>query len=310
MAGPAVAESPSGWDERDLVALLTLDAIGPGRFRTRHGDPNENGRSYGGQLLGQAMAAACQGMAGERRPSMMQLAFLQGADPAQPIDFEVTTLQAGRRFTTRHVRGRQADGRTVVDAQVSFAVPIAGPTHAALPRAAPWGLAPPMDFDEPECPIPSKWETQLRRWGGYSFTKPSLLFHVPDAAAQLAPPAAEARLCYWLRAREPLPDDPLLHVAAFAYLSDWWLNFSSLGVHVGELRADERAYVASLNHAVWLHRPFRADEWFYVETESPSALAGRALSVARVYDAEGRLVASATQESLLSLPREPAEPVF
>ena len=99
---------------------------------------------------------------------------------------------------------------------------------------------------------------------------------------------------------QALDDDPAQHAAAFAYLSDWWLNFPASGGYIDALDGTPGLYIASLNHAIWLHRPFRADEWLHVESISPAAAGGRGLSVARVHDRAGRLVASATQECLMA----------
>jgi acyl-CoA thioesterase II len=96
-----------------------------------------------------------------------------------------------------------------------------------------------------------------------------------------------------------LPDDPCFHAAAFAYLSDWWLNFSALGLHLRDLNG-RQLYISSLNHALWLHRPVRADQWLHVDCTSPCAQAGRGLSIGAVHDAQGRQLASMTQECLMA----------
>jgi acyl-CoA thioesterase-2 len=122
----------------------------------------------------------------------------------------------------------------------------------------------------------------------------------PDGAGGMRPQTPEPRLRFWIRTRRALPDDPLLHAAAFAYLSDWWLNFPAAGAHVrATAEAGRRLYVASLNHAIWWHRPLRADEWLHFDSVSPSAAAGRGLTIGRIHDRAGRLVASATQECLM-----------
>jgi acyl-CoA thioesterase-2 len=101
--------------------------------------------------------------------------------------------------------------------------------------------------------------------------------------------------------RTPMGDDPRRHAAAFAYLSDYWLNFVASITHVAALaNADAQLYVASLNHAIWLHRPIRADQWLLFDCLSPSGAAGRGLAIGRVYSQSGDLVASATQECLLA----------
>src|SRR5437868_3407879 len=109
------------WDEQHIEELLALEARGEGRWRSRHGDANMNGRAYGGQLLGQAMMAALMDVPEGRTPTMMQFLFMQGAMPDEAMDFQVTALQDGKRFTSRHVRASQGSGRTVLDAQVTCA---------------------------------------------------------------------------------------------------------------------------------------------------------------------------------------------
>jgi len=284
------------WNERDLAQLLTLTPVAPGQWRSRHGDPNLNGRSYGGQLLGQALMAGLMDVPEDRAPTMMQFLFLQGAMPQEALDLHVTSLQEGKRFSSRHVRGVQGE-RVILDAQVSCALPLAAPFHAA-PSSAP--------SDEHPETLPRLAEVDpelvrgLQRLGGYSENaKSSVEFRIPDSRRQFAPEAMDGRFRFWLRPAQTLPDDPRLHAAAFAYLSDWWLNFSSLGLHLQGL-GERRLYVASLNHAIWLHRPFRGDQWLHVETVSPAGVSGRGLSFGSVHDRAGQLLATTSQECLMA----------
>lgn len=288
------------WDGRDLAELLRLEPTGPMRFRNRLGDANEHGRAYGGQLLAGAATAASATVPEGRMLTVLQMLFLQGALHDRPIDFEVAALQDGRHFSSRHVRGSQGGARLVLDAQVSFAVPMAAPDHMAPPDP-PSTMAEDPDTMARLCDLPAGWGEGLRRAVGYTFdVKEALDFRLPDAAPSLHLELPEPRIRFWLKVRHELPEDVHLHAAAFAYLSDWWLNFPSVGGHLPRLAAGESLYVASLNHAIWLHRPLRADAWLHFDCISPSAAAGRSLSVARVHDRAGRLVASATQESLLA----------
>ena len=297
MSGLSSASSPlPPWDETDLVALLSLETLGPMHYRNRFGDANLNGRSYGGQVLGQAMTAAAFSVADDRAASAMQFLFLQGAMPDRPIDFHVTALQDGKRFSSRHVRAIQEGGRIVLDAQATFALPMSGPSHAAVSAAAE--PAPDRLPGLPE--VPSAWQERLGQLSGYSFSaKAAIDFRFADIE-RVDPATVEPRVRYWLKARHPLPAAPKVQVAAFAYLSDWWLNFSSFGCHVRGLAEGERLYVASLNHCIWLHRPFRCDQWLHVESKSPGAQGGRGLSFASVHDADGVLVASLSQQSLMA----------
>ena len=285
------------WNERHIEELLALDGLGPGRWRSRHGDANRNGRSYGGQLLGQAMMAALMDVPVGRDATMLQFLFLQGAQPQEPIDFQVTVLQEGKRFSSRHVRAAQANGRTVLDAQITCALPLDAPAHAAA-SSAPANERPEdlPSFHEID---PALFE-RIALLGGYSQDrKPSIEFRIPDPSRQLSSTLMNGRFRFWMRTAQPLPGDTRIHTAAFAYLSDWWLNFSALGLHLRDL-AGRPLYISSLNHALWLHRPFRADQWMHVDCTSPCANAGRGLSIGAVHDLQGRHLASMTQECLMA----------
>ena len=289
------------WNPRDIAALLRLQSIGPSTFRSRHASPNARGTVFGGQLLGQALMAAAMTAPSERDVTAMQFMFLQSATPERPVDYEVTPLQDGKRFASRHVRGTQAgDGpgqrRVVLDAQVSFAVPMEGPQHTTPTRAA---LVDPQSLPRFE-DLPAETAEAVSRTLGYPFESIGLDLRVADPAQGLGLASPTAALRFWLRTRETLPDAPILQAAAFAYLSDWWINFTSVGIHVEQLLRDgTQLHVASLNHAIWFHRPLRADRWLHFDVHSPSAAQGRGLSIAAVHDADGVLVASATQQNLM-----------
>jgi len=283
------------WNELNIEELLALDATGPGRWRSRHGDPNQNGRSYGGQLLGQAMAAALMDMPAGRQATMMQFLFMQGAMPQEAIDFQVTSLQEGKRFSSRHVRAAQGSGRTVLDAQITCALPLDAPAHASTSPVPPGER--PEDLPGLDDLDPALLRS-IRQLGGYSQDrKPSIEFRIPEPERQFSPTRMEPRFRFWMRATQPLPDDPRLQAAAFAYLSDWWLNFCTLVPHLDGI-GPRNLYIASLNHAIWMHRPVRADRWLHVDSTSPCSVDGRGLSMAAVHDLEGRTVASLTQECL------------
>src|SRR5207253_2179347 len=113
----------------------------------------------------------------------------------------------------------------------------------------------------------------------------------------LSPP--DPRLQLWLRLTTPLPDEPQLHAAALAYLSDLWFNYPAVGGHVAGLAPGESLYQVSLNQSLWLHRAARADDWLLFDIHSPAAGGGRGFVVARVHDRAGRLVASCAQDSLI-----------
>jgi acyl-CoA thioesterase II len=294
---PLDSTASAGWDQLDIARLLTLEPIGPGRWRSVHGDANMNGRSYGGQLLGQAMTAALADSPVDRIPTTMQFMFLQGAMPEEAIEYQVTNLQRGKRFTSRHVRGSQGSGRIVLDAQVTCAMPLDAPEHQS-PSPAPPGERP-EDGDRLDDVDPAL-VSEITRLGGYSQDrKRSVEFRIPDAGRQLTPATMTDRFRFWMRATQALPDDARVQAAAFAYLSDWWLNFSSLGMHLRGIGA-RKLYISSLNHAIWMHRPVRADAWLHVQTVSPVSANGRGLSIGSVHDEQGRVVASLAQECLMA----------
>lgn len=300
--GSGGVPSVPAWDGCDLADLLKLERTGPGAFRSLIGDPNVHDRAYGGQILAQALLAAARTVAEERAFTTLQFLFLQGALHDHAIDFDVEALQDGKRFSSRHVRGTQAGGRTVLDAQVSFALPMDAPTHSIAPGRQ-FGAEDPERLPE-VAELPAAWNEELSNSCGYRFwVKDAIDFRL-GAPAGIHLGLQEPRLRFWLRLKHRLADDPHLHAAAFAYLSDWWLNYPAMGAHVDTLVKSARGlYVASLNHAIWLHRALRADEWLHFDVISPSAGEGRGLSIARVHDRAGRLVASVTQECLMA-PRE------
>ena len=286
------------WDNEDIAALVSLEPIAPLRYRSRFGDANLNGRSYGGQILGQAMMAATLSAPDDRPAAMLQLTFLRGADPDRRIAFDAKILQDGKRFSSRHVIGTQGDGRAVVSAQATFCAPQPGPRHA-LPFAR---------SEDPEnlpelTTIPDALMAQLRPLGPYSqHIKPCMDFRIPEIERQLSAETAQPCLRFWLRSRQRLAPGSRAQAAIFAYLSDWWLNYASVGGHLRELQSREPLYLSSLNHCIWFHRAFSPDTWMHIEAESPCADGGRGLSIARVHDRDGSMLATSIQETLMVHP--------
>jgi acyl-CoA thioesterase II len=300
-SAPAPRAMPE-WDGRDISGLLGLARSAEGRFRSQSAETNEYGRIFGGQILGQTLSAAALTVLPDRFATSMQLLFAAGGLPEQPIDFEVTTLQGGKRFSARHVRASQGGGRIVCDAAATFATILESPEHEAPPPPDcgldrdPEGCA---SLDEVAGPGPREVERIL----AYMFQPHRAIDMRAPFVEDLAPgrPDPEPRMRFWIRLRQTLGVDPALHAAAFAYLSDYWINFSACIAHVRAMtERGGRLYVASLNHAIWFHRPLRADEWLLFDCTSPSGARGRGLAIAKVYSRTGRHVASATQECLLA----------
>jgi acyl-CoA thioesterase II len=299
---PSAGENPSEWDGKDIADLLGLTRTAEGSFRTRRAETNEHGRIYGGQLLGQALHAASQTVSRDRFASCLQLLFVAGGLPDQTIDFDVAALQDGKRFSARNVRGVQGGSRIVCDASVAFAKAMESPDHAA-PAPSDCGL----DRSPEACArfedIDAPGVHEIERTLSYRFRPHPVIELRAPFVDDLMPGLErdEPRMRFWIRLRQRLVESPALHAAAFAYLSDYWINFAACIAHVRT--TSERGgtlYVASLNHAIWFHRPLRADEWLLFDCLSPSGAFGRGLTEARVYSRAGVLVASATQECLLS----------
>jgi acyl-CoA thioesterase-2 len=294
-------DSLPAWNGRDIAELLGLRRIAANRFRSRCAERNEHGRIYGGQMLGQALNAAAETIPSDRSASCMQFLFASGGIPEQAIEYAVTTVQEGKRFSSRNVRGTQSNGRVVCDASVTFAQTIESPTHQAPP---------PPDCGLDQDPERSTRLEDIDSSEARDVARTLDIFYQRHVAIDIRAPfledfspsvIKEARVRFWIKMRTPMGDDPRHHAAAFAYLSDYWINFVASITHVAALaKANAPLYVASLNHAMWLHRPLRVDQWLLFDCVSPSGAAGRGLSTARVYSRTDDLVASAAQECLLA----------
>lgn len=289
---------PVEWADLPMGHLLTLESLGPGQFRNLPNDSNRNGRSYGGHSIAMALLAASRTVPEDRPAASLQFMFLKGTLPGIPTDYEVTTLQDGKRFSSRHVRALQK-GQIVLDA------------HAAFARNEPADVlahadAPPTGVPGPEASfrlrdLPPASAQGLDGIGSYSFAEKSCIdFRLPRPE-QLAAPDGRNRFEFWARANS-LPQDGIHGQAVgLAYLSDWWTNYASLSGHVGPLqRAGQSIYVASLNHAIWFHVPHDPREWMLFVCDSPRAVGGRGLALASVYDAAGQRVATVSQECLMA----------
>ena len=288
---------PRSTDE--LVGLFDLEVIEDGLFRGRQPATSLQ-RVFGGQVLGQALHAAARtvpgegtvpgkGQGGEPRPvHSLHAYFLLPGDPAVPIVYDVEPLRDGRSFSSRRVAARQ-HGRKIFYLTASFQVPEAGPEHADAAPAVP---AP------EDCPTLAEAMADSRgRAAARAIAEEFAALEVRHAGATAGGEhAAVARV--WMRAQGPLDDDDLLHRALLAYMSDLTLLYASLVPHSTKLHGN-RVQLASLDHALWFHRPFRADEWLLYDQFSPSASGARGLSIGRIFDAAGALVATAAQEGLV-----------
>lgn len=285
---------PQSLDE--LVALLDLEMLEDGLYRGRQ--PNTSlQRVFGGQVAGQALAASNGTVEAERLVHSLHAYFLRPGDPNVPILYDVERTRDGRSFSTRRVVARQHD-RPIFYMSASYQAPEEGLEHQDPMPAAP----PPADCPElgdvlstltgrPRDEWDREWAALDVRYAGDS-----------REGGALRDPEHPALARVWLRAAGTLPDDPRLHAAVLAYASDLTLLGASVvphGIYIG----DPRLVPASLDHAMWFHRPFRVDEWLLYDQVSPSASGGRGFATGRLFAADGRLVASVVQEGMVRLRR-------
>jgi acyl-CoA thioesterase-2 len=278
----------------DLVALLDLEPAGADRFVGRSPDMGW-ARVYGGQVVAQALVAAVRTVAG-RSPHSLHAYFLLGGDPAEPILFVVERVRDGRSFSTRRVTASQR-GEPIFVLSASFQIAEDGPAHQAPAPAAP----PPEQVVDPQAALAAMPEPARKRLQALFDRVRPIEFRPMDLRryAPLRPGETRAAAqSVWIRIGGPLPDDPMIHTAALAYLSDMTLLDTALVAH-GHAIFDGRHQVASLDHALWLHRPCRADEWLLYAQDSPSAGGARALTRGMLFSRDGALVASVAQEGLV-----------
>lgn len=277
----------------DLLDLLDLEPIEVRIFRGRN-RPLASPRVFGGQVLAQALVAAGRTVEADRLCHSLHAYFILPGDVEAPIVYEVETLRDGGSFATRRVTAVQ-HGRPIFNASLSFHRAEAGLEHQAEP--APDRPGPEALPSERELAaalgdrIPEPLRTVLTR-------ERPIDFRPVDPADPLRPAPREARSATWLRADGDLPDDPLIHQAILAYASDWGLLGTALLPH-GRSVFDGTIQAASLDHAIWFLRPFRADAWLLYDMDAPSTAGARAFTRGSVYDADGRLVAAAAQEGLI-----------
>jgi acyl-CoA thioesterase-2 len=281
-----------------LLDLLDLEQIEVNIFRGRSPDETVQ-RVFGGQVAGQALVAAGRTVPSDRPVHSLHAYFIRPGDPAVPLIYTVDRVRDGRSFTTRRVSAVQ-HGKTIFIMSASFHVAEEGYEHAdpMPPVPAPENIRPNSD---------RLWEAL-----GIEDEIPAHLRDSPIDVRSVGPFSIEAERdpslrtrenFVWIRVNGKLPDDPLLHVCLATYASDISLLDTVLLQH-GTSWYSGRTSGASLDHAMWFHRPFRADQWLLFAQETPSASGGRGLARGEVFTADGELVISVVQEGLV----RPAKP--
>jgi acyl-CoA thioesterase-2 len=275
-----------------LLALLDLEELEVNLFRGR--SPQEGSqRVFGGQVLGQALVAAGRTVEEARPAHSLHAYFLRPGDPAVPILYQVDRTRDGRSFTTRRVIAIQT-GHAIFHLEASFHRVERGPEHQDEMPDVPDPESLPS-WRERIAPVAARAPKEMAPW--LLRERPIDTRHV-TWVDPLAPEKHPPRHLVWIRAAGPLPDALLLQHCVVAYASDMTLLDTAALPHAIAW-TDPAWQSASLDHAMWFHRPFRADEWLLYAQESPVATGARGFATGRLYTRDGRLAVSVVQEGLL-----------
>jgi len=276
----------------ELVDLLALERIEENLFR----GPSQDlgwGRVFGGQVLGQALSAAAQTVPPDRVVHSLHAYFLRPGAVDRPVVYDVDRIRDGRSFTTRRVVAIQ-NGRPIFNLSASFQAEEEGFEHQST---------------MPDVPPPESLRTEQELARKFYDRIPPLMrerifgerpieSRPVDPLDPFAPPPHPPTRRTWYKANGPLPDDPAVHRYLLAYASDFGLLTTALRPH-GASWVDRRLQVASLDHAMWFHRPVRFDDWLLHVMESPSAAGARGMVRGQWFTRDGVLVASTAQEGLI-----------
>jgi len=279
---------------QDVLAILDLEPLEVNLFRGLSPQSRWQ-RVFGGQVIGQALVAACRTVEDVtvRPPHSLHAYFLLGGDPKVPIIYEVDRIRDGKSFTTRRVTAIQ-HGQAIFSMEVSFHVNELGWSH---------------QFAMPSVPKPDELpsETEVRSKLLAQMSDPVRRYYERDRPIELRPveygrylgeKLEGDRFHIWIRTTGRLPDEPAIHQCVLAYASDMTLLDTAL-VPLGKTVFNEDVMAASLDHALWFHRPFRADDWLLYAQDSPNLGGARGLARGSIFAMDGTLVASVAQEGLL-----------
>jgi len=279
-----------------MLDVLNIEQLEVNLFRGR--SPQDRWqRVFGGQVIGQALVAACRTVEG-RPPHSMHAYFLIGGDPKVPIIYEVDRIRDGKSFTTRRVVAIQ-HGQAIFTLMVSF-----HSDEPGLEHQAPMPEVPPPEQLASEAEIKAKvlpsMPEAVQRY--YKSERPIELRPV-EYGRYLGKKTESGKFNVWIRATGKLPDDPAIHQCVLAYASDMSLLDTALVPH-GRSLFEKEFMGASLDHALWLHRPFRADDWLLYAQETPNMIGSRGFARGLIYRRDGALVASVAQEGLVRIRRK------
>lgn len=297
---------------RGVLEVLRLERLGAARIRLEGVDGEEvatvgtgsadlfvgdslkqpHNRVYGGQVLAQALMATSMTIRDEhegRLPHSLHAYFMRPGDDTQPIRFAVERMRDGRSFSTRRAHALQ-HGKPILSLTASFQDPAGGVDHHAVMPEVPAPESLPQladlfaDIDHPRAQHMAARPVEHR--------------YVEDDVVFTAAASRVARQQVWMRLVGEVPDDPYLRASVLAYVSDYTLLESVLRRH-GRTWTERGLSAASLDHAMWFHRPVDPADWLLYDQESPSAQGGRGLGIGRFFDTSGTLVATVAQEGMV-----------
>ena len=275
----------------ELLALLDLRRLGSHDFEGESPSIGQQ-RVFGGQVAGQALVAAGRTVDPTRFVHSLHGYFVRPGDPTVPIRYQVENIRDGRSFSVRRSVAYQHDLPIFFMSASFHRVEEGLDHHAPIPADVP----PPEELPTMTDRL-SRYPERLGIWA--RIPRPIDVRYVGEPGwVRPGDRPADEHQRVWMRIDGKLPDDPLLHACALTYASDLTLLDSVLSVH-GEVWGPGGVVGASLDHALWMHRPFRADEWFLYDCWSPSAAGGRGLATGRMFTRDGRHIATAVQEGLL-----------
>jgi acyl-CoA thioesterase-2 len=282
---------PASSDE--LVELLDLESLDVDLFRGRQPD-TERQRVFGGQVAAQALIAGIRTTDDDLHVHSLHSYFLRPGDTAVPIIYDVERLRDGRSFSTRRIVARQ-HGHPIYFMTANFQRLEEGFEHQDAMPAVSGGPDAGIEFATLAAGRGGTSESFAREWAALDVR------YLGNSDHNLTDdPSRPARAQLWIRVNGRLSDDPAEHLATFTYASDMTLLGATLVGH-GVTIGDPRLQPASLDHSIWFHRPFRADEWWLYDQWSPSASGARGLALARVVTEDGTLVATVAQEGLIRM---------
>lgn len=287
-----------GTELENLLETLDLEKLEENLFR---GNSPQVGwqRVFGGQVIGQALVAANRTVGEGRTAHSLHGYFIRPGDPSVPIIYDVDRYRDGKSFTTRRVVAIQ-HGKPIFSMAASYHLMEEGFDH---------------QFDVPKVPMPEDLPSEKELLVQFEKFMPDNMKHYfsRQRPIELRPTDPERYLNpkkdptsiqnVWIKATQSLPDDPALHQCVLAYASDMTLLDTSLVPH-GRNLFDPELMMASLDHALWFHRPFKADEWLLYAQDSPSSSGALGFNRGSIFTREGALVASVTQEGLIRKKRE------